>query len=108
MDIITTALANARGLLKNQLTRLAESGRLFHLVHGGYGPDPDPTALAVRAQVVAAVTGPTGTVCRRTAAWLWGLDVLPPGRKSHDWPVEILVAAGERMPVRRPGCLGRQ
>jgi hypothetical protein len=42
-------------------------------------------------------------VGRCTAAWLWGLDVLPPGVPASAWPVEVLVPPG-RSPPRRDGC----
>ncbi|GAA4577237.1 type IV toxin-antitoxin system AbiEi family antitoxin domain-containing protein [Planotetraspora kaengkrachanensis] len=108
MDLITTAAARARGIDKDELTRLVDTGEIHRLALGAYYAGDHPHALAVRAQIIAAVSGPTAIICRRTAAWLWGLDVLPPGKTSHDWPVELLVAAGERTRPRRPGCRGHE
>ncbi|GII31790.1 hypothetical protein [Planotetraspora mira] len=106
MDLITTAAARARGIDKDELTTLVATGEIHRLALGAYYAGDHPRALAVRAQIIAAMSGPTAIICRRTAAWLWGLDVLPPGKESHDWPVELLVAAGERTRPRRPGCRG--
>ncbi|GII55816.1 hypothetical protein Pth03_42050 [Planotetraspora thailandica] len=104
MDLITTAIARARGIDKDELAALVATGEIWRFTRGAYYTGEHPRALAVRAQIVAAVCGPTTTVCRRTAAWLWGLDVLPPGKDAHDWPVELLVPAGDRTRPRRPGC----
>jgi very-short-patch-repair endonuclease len=45
---------------------------------------------------------PRAVVCRRTAAWLWGLDVLPPGSTQYDWRIELLVPPGTELD--HPGC----
>ena len=42
---------------------------------------------------------------RLTAAWLHGLDVVPPGRSIVDLPLQFIVPSGSS-PVRRVGCSG--
>jgi hypothetical protein len=59
--------------------------------------------LRVRAAALSRRLPPYAIVGRRSAAWLWGLDVLPPGVSQYDWPVEMLVPPG-RSPPRRAGC----
>lgn len=49
--------------------------------------------LATRAIAVARDL-PGVIICRSTAAWLWGLDVLPPGVREEDWDVEVLTPPG--------------
>lgn len=46
--------------------------------------------LATRALAVSRDL-PWAVISHSTAAWLWGLDVLPPGVREHDWDVDILV-----------------
>ncbi len=44
-------------------------------------------------------------VCRRTAAWLYGIDGAGPGELPDALPIECAVPTG-RTPVRRPGVVG--
>ncbi|MBO2451066.1 hypothetical protein J4573_28480 [Actinomadura barringtoniae] len=37
---------------------------------------------------------PQAVIGHRSAAWLWGLDVLPPGSLQSDWRIELLVPPG--------------
>jgi len=46
--------------------------------------------LETRCRALRAVLPATAVVGRRTAAWLWGLDVFPPGETQRDRPVELL------------------
>lgn len=57
--------------------------------------------LAGRARL-AVRRYPGSAICRSTAAWLWGIDVLPPGLTEQDAPVELFVPEGTPWP-RRPG-----
>jgi very-short-patch-repair endonuclease len=56
-----------------------------------------------RAEALRAKLTGEDVVGRRTAAWLWGLDVMPPGRPAADWPVELLTA--RRPGLDRPGTI---
>lgn len=49
--------------------------------------------LATRAIAVARELSGV-IVCRSTAAWLWGLDVLPPGVNEQSWDVDLLAPPG--------------
>jgi len=53
--------------------------------------------LATRALAVAREL-PGVVVCRATAAWLWGLDVLPPGVRDETWDVDVLTPPGLPLP----------
>ncbi|WP_149257098.1 hypothetical protein [Actinomadura sp. K4S16] len=46
--------------------------------------------LAARAAALSGLLPREVVIARRTAAWLWGLDVLPPGVSEIDWDVEFL------------------
>ncbi|NDU71560.1 hypothetical protein GWI34_02820 [Actinomadura sp. DSM 109109] len=54
--------------------------------------------LAARAAALSRMLPPEALIARRTAAWIWGLDVLPPGVDELDWGVE-LVTPGTSSPI---------
>ena len=50
--------------------------------------------LAARAAMISRLLPSEDVVIvGRTAAWIWGLDVLPPGADEADWDVELVVPA---------------
>ncbi|TDD74312.1 hypothetical protein [Actinomadura rubrisoli] len=49
------------------------------------------TSLASRAATLSRLLPSEAVIARRTAAWIWGLDVLPPGVKEADWDVELIM-----------------
>ncbi|MEU7886853.1 type IV toxin-antitoxin system AbiEi family antitoxin [Microbispora bryophytorum] len=106
-EYLSSPLAPAYGLGRHDLSRLVASGRFWRPTRGGYYAGPDPRALAVRAHALG-ITSRDVVACRRTAAWLWGLDVLPPGKRQDEWPVEVVVPGGARTPPRRAHVIGRQ
>ncbi|RJL25138.1 DUF559 domain-containing protein [Bailinhaonella thermotolerans] len=73
------------------------------LTNGGYLFADARRDLISRAGLYARVSRPPAVVCRRTAAFVWGVDVLPPGRHPDAWDVELMVPRGHT-PARRPGC----
>ncbi|WP_433237450.1 hypothetical protein [Actinomadura nitritigenes] len=46
--------------------------------------------LTVRAAALSGLLPPDAVIARRTAAWIWGIDVLPPGVNETDWDVELI------------------
>ncbi|PRX06780.1 UNVERIFIED_ORG: hypothetical protein CLV66_102111 [Actinomadura viridilutea] len=46
-------------------------------------------SLTARAAVISRLLAPDAVIARRTAAWIWGLDVLPPGVDERRWDVEV-------------------
>ncbi|MFD0905199.1 hypothetical protein [Actinomadura sediminis] len=56
--------------------------------------------LETRAAMLSRLLPGEVVIARRTAAWLWGLDVLPPGVRESDWPVDLVDPSdpGARMP----------
>ncbi|WP_433497772.1 hypothetical protein ACQP1K_23015 [Sphaerimonospora sp. CA-214678] len=107
-DYLSSPLAGAYGLTHSDLSRMVATGRLQRITRGGFYAGTDPQALAVRARAVGVATSPDVIACRRTAAWLWGLDVLPPGKGQTQWPVEVVVLSRARTPPRRPGVVAYQ
>ncbi|NVI90247.1 hypothetical protein [Actinomadura sp. BRA 177] len=49
-------------------------------------------SLATRAAALSGLLQHDAVVARRTAAWIWGLDVLPPGVNEADWDVELITS----------------
>jgi very-short-patch-repair endonuclease len=54
--------------------------------------------LAARAAALSRILPPGTVVARRTAAWVWGLDVLPPGADEADWTID-LIAPTQTTPI---------
>ncbi|TDC48466.1 hypothetical protein E1281_24690 [Actinomadura sp. KC345] len=50
------------------------------------------SSLAVRSIALSNLLPKEAVVARRTAAWIWGLDVLPPGVDEADWPVDLITS----------------
>ncbi|MGH3390906.1 MAG: hypothetical protein ACRDOO_18730 [Actinomadura sp.] len=96
--------AYAQGLTPQQLWQRTRAGLVTRLSRDVYVQGQANT-LALRADALGQLLPRHVVIGRRSAAWLWGLDVLPPGQRAEAWPVELLVPA-DRVPPRRPGCLG--
>jgi len=69
---------------------------------GGYLRADQPDDLPARAAAVALVLPHGASLCRTTAAWLYGVDARSPGTQATTPDVECVVAPG-RQPLRRPG-----
>lgn len=96
--------AERAGLSRHRLGELTKLGLVVQPFHGVYldalvSEDPD-----CRVACVARVLPVGAVVCRRTAAWLFGIDTCGPGEARGTVPLECAVAAG-RVPLRRPGLL---
>ncbi|MFC7733325.1 hypothetical protein [Actinomadura keratinilytica] len=59
-------------------------------------------SLAARASMISRLPAPHAIVARRTAAWLWGLDVLPPGVRQWRWDVELVLPGRDLPPDELP------
>lgn len=62
--------------------------------------------LAARAAALSSLLPEDVVMVRRTAAWIWGLDVLPPGVDEADWEIELVMAAGPGNPSETPASAG--
>ncbi len=99
------AEARRRGLSRDRVTRLVKEGRLRGVVRGVYVDAAATDDLALRAAGLRLRLPPDAVVCRRTAAWLFGVDGAGPGEDPGALPIECAVPTG-RTPVRRPGVIG--
>lgn len=101
----TAAAAARSGLRRGELERLCRTGVVRRVLHGVYASSHLDDDLAARAAAVALVLPPGGVVCRRSAAWLRGVDLRTPGEAVL--PVEALVPPSVT-PPRRPGLISHQ
>ncbi|QFG26071.1 hypothetical protein [Actinomadura sp. WMMB 499] len=78
------------------LTWKRTEGSIIPIGRGVYFVPVKGATLESRAALLSRLLPEEVVIARRTAAWLWGLDVLPPGVREADWPVDLI-------DPRRPG-----
>lgn len=93
----------------NELGELVRDGYLRRIVRGVYVASQVRDTLGLRARALSLVVPPRAVVTDRTAAWLWGVDVLLPGEHMAVPPVRVFhrsrggrlrraeVSSGQRM-----------
>ncbi|MFC0041717.1 hypothetical protein [Actinomadura rayongensis] len=59
-------------------------------------------SLRARAATVTRTHGPAAAVARRTAARLWGVDVLPPGTDETTCPIDVIMGPDAEHRVHDP------
>jgi hypothetical protein len=64
------------GWAVNKISALARDGFLRRLVRGVYVDALAPDTIELRAAAIARVAPVGSVICRRTAAWLYGIDTL--------------------------------
>ncbi len=84
---------------------MVRQGLVSQVVRGVYLDVDRQDDTAARAACLALKLPPGAVLCRRTAAWLWGVDARAPSELSAPLVVECVVPLG-RQPVRRPGVRG--
>jgi hypothetical protein len=107
MEIFSFAQWRARGLSEWALARAVESGVVWRVLKSVYADSSVPDCLETRARAIGLIRPRDIAVCRQTAAWLAGLDVLPPGQAIVDEPIRLVVAT-DVTPPRLPGCRSYQ
>src|SRR3954447_20261159 len=75
------AEARDAGLLRDDVTELLAAGQLRQPVRGVYLDPGGPDDLASRAACLRLRLPEGAAVCRLTAAWLLGVDVLSPQQR---------------------------
>ncbi|WP_242902241.1 hypothetical protein [Actinomadura terrae] len=63
---------------------------------------PMGASLMARARTLSELLPEEAVVARRAAAWIWGLDVLPPGVNEADWAVELITPGPPQDPTHPP------
>jgi hypothetical protein len=72
----TRSDADAAGWTVNKVSALVRDGLVRRLVRGVYVDVLAPDTIELRAAAIARVAPPGAVICRRTAAWLYGVDTL--------------------------------
>src|SRR5687768_10732267 len=99
----TAVDADTAGFTPGLLAGLLRAAVVRRVVQGVYVDARIPDSLQLRAAALSRVV-PDGTlVCRGSAAWLYGVDVMPMTRHPAIPLVEVMVPANVSVP-ERPGC----
>lgn len=101
----SVADATAAGFSIAQVRRLLAGGHVRAVVRGVYVSVDVPDSVGLRAAALKRIVPPRAVACRRTAAWLIGVDVLPFGAHLQVPCPELLVPAGTAA-TRRDGVVG--
>lgn len=101
----TTGDAAALGITRKRLRLAVDQGLVRRVFTGAYvrGDVPDSTEL--RAQAAALVMSAHSVLCDRTAAWIYGIDVLRYAELDVTPPLETYVLRGHE-PTDRQNCHG--
>ncbi|MFD0687206.1 hypothetical protein [Actinomadura fibrosa] len=77
----------------NLTWKRSADGSIVPVAPGTYFVPVKGASLASRAALLSRLLPAEAVVARSTAAWIWGLDVLPPGVDQADWDVELITPA---------------
>lgn len=99
--------AGKYGITKRDLRTLVERGVLRRICRGVYADATLPDTVELRAQAVLLIAPEGHVACDRTAAWILGVDVVPPGERDAGPLVETCVASG-RTPTRQSAADGHE
>jgi hypothetical protein len=101
----TRSDAAAAGWSGNKVTALVREGSVRRLMRGVYVDALAADSIELRAAAVARVAPPGAVICRRTAAWLYGIDALVL-QEHHELPRVECVRAPRRRATRLPLAAG--
>lgn len=96
----------AAGVQRAQLDRLVAGGRLRRLLRGVYGDATVPMDLQYRAAAAGLVLAEGAVASRRTAAWVWGVDVQAFGAPGEPVPLHRLRGRSGEEPSRHVHRVG--
>ena len=91
------------GLSRDVLTSRVRSGEIRRVLQGVYIDSAADDTLTMRASALAKVAPEHSVICDRTAAWLWGADVIGPGFQNAVPPLDVFRVRGNNR-LRRIGC----
>ncbi len=92
----TTTEAEGAGLSRAELRRLVKSGAVRRVVRRVWVDSAIEDSVELRSEAVAKVAPDDAIVCRRTAAWLYGIDAYALQEADQVPPIETV-----RRPLRR-------
>ena len=100
----TSVEAERAGVRRWTLRILVERGLVRQWLHGVYAAAQCADTIENRAEALRLVVSNRQIVTDRTAAWLHGVDLLPPSALRAPMPIEVFGRDGSR--VRREGVAG--
>jgi hypothetical protein len=103
--VFTAGQARANGITAWCLAEMVRRGRVRRLLYDAYVDASVPDTVVLRAQAVCLVMPDSAVICRRTAAWLYGIDAYAPDERDEALVVECVVLA-RLARVRRKGVRG--
>jgi hypothetical protein len=104
-SVFTAEQARANGITPWCLTEMVRRGRARRLLYDAYVDAAVPDSVALRAQALCLVMPDSAVICRRTAAWLYGMDAYAPNERDQAVLIECVVLA-RLARVRRQGVMG--
>jgi hypothetical protein len=96
------------GLPRWHLARMVSEGTIRRVLRDVYCPAEVPDRLELRARAAALVMPPHAVLVDRTAAWLWGVDVLDPDERDTVPRLEVFVLPGHKRVARREASGGER
>jgi hypothetical protein len=103
--VFTADQARANGITGWCLAEMVRRGTVRRLLYDAYVDASVPDTVHLRAQAVCLVMPDSAVICRRTAAWLYGIDAYGPDERDQPMTVECVVLA-RLARVRRKGVRG--
>jgi AbiEi antitoxin C-terminal domain len=104
-SVFTAAQAKSNGITAWCLAEMVRRGRVRRLLHDAYVDAQVPDTVELRARALCLVMPACAVICRRTAAWLYGVDAYAPNERDQALTVECVVPA-RLARVRRDGVRG--
>lgn len=104
-SVFTAERARKIGISAWCLAEMVTQGRVRRLLHDAYVDASVPDTVRLRAEALCLVMPDSAVICRRTAAWLHGIDAYAPNERDQVMTVECVVLA-RLSRVRRAGVLG--
>ena len=101
----TASEAARRGVTPWQLSEMVRCKQVRRVLHEVYVRADLPDTIELRASAYGLVAPPHAVVCDRTAAWIWGIDVLKKWELEMLPQLETFVLRG-RTRIRRPETRG--
>ncbi len=98
----TRAEARDAGWTDNRLSKLVDTGLIRRLLHGVYVDALAPDTIELRAAALCLVAPADAVVCRRTAAWLYGIDAFALRELDESPAVECVRPIRRRATRLRP------
>ncbi len=102
----TSSQARAWGVSRRTFETMVRDGLIRRVLREVYAVAQAPNDTMMRAAALNLVIPPAAVVTDRTAAWLYGVDILPRSALTIAPPLNVVHMTDTRM--RRPECDGRR